>query len=766
MNIKELLDAYTIEIPALQRNYVHGEDTARAKEVREHFLTEFCGVVRAPQKKFDLNFVYGTKTKEDKKFIPVDGQQRLTTLWLLATFLVHRNPGGTANDRKAEWIKRLSKFTYVGRPLAEVTAKSLAMGATRTQLIASGLCRDATCAALVGTLETIENHEQEFGEDFCALENALERVVFEFQDIPQGAEETYIKMNARGKALTQWENFKGKFSELLVDKEKESWDKQIEKLTDDFIKCHDEKDDLEKVLPDAPFFVFMGRVLLYEKEKLLLKNVTNGEKKEKEELQKGFEKFVPNLVALSSYSFDNKDARNLPYVPFEEFKMAMGVDSEHSNLKLDIGEVSKNILKFICWIINIRSNPGLVYPYWQNKGRTLWEVSLRPQNERERDLGLVLYEYSNRFVNIGKTGMDNLALRLVTNIVENDEGDRIGHCLRFFCNGEALYGTAAEGNIEAWQMAEEIQKGRIYSLRNQEVTQAMQRLECELKGRVRIAILDLSKKPHESMMNDLQDNIPTMLRRMRCLEALLKHWKEQNDDNLRSSIFFYEIIPRFEWDGPSEIDFNFKIDGLSDLLRSPNDKCLQRTLVDCKSSAAYLSSKYSGYGAGKFGRDWRKIIQARDMREVFQKGIKIRWHNGTGRYYLYTGSQVRWAYPISDYRIDLLWNNDLCEAFWGECPTELDGRMEKGQINDAGTISRKLNNGLHVYLYADRVVIKAYGIDGQNGREEEKLVESDDISWMPKYLIELRELRFEEFINKGLPAKQGDAQSASLSSAG
>ena len=35
-------------------------------------------------------------------------------------------------------------------------------------------------------------------------------------------------MNARGLQLTQWENFKGKFSEDLCEDIKETWDNEIE----------------------------------------------------------------------------------------------------------------------------------------------------------------------------------------------------------------------------------------------------------------------------------------------------------------------------------------------------------------------------------------------------------------------------------------------------------------------------------------------------------------------------------------------------------
>lgn len=75
-----------IEIPIIQRDYAQG----RKKEgkVRGRFV-EFLIQAFVTQAPVELDFVYGNVRKEDGKsaFIPIDGQQRLTTLWLLHWFL-------------------------------------------------------------------------------------------------------------------------------------------------------------------------------------------------------------------------------------------------------------------------------------------------------------------------------------------------------------------------------------------------------------------------------------------------------------------------------------------------------------------------------------------------------------------------------------------------------------------------------------------------------------------------------------------------------
>ena len=63
MTLSGLLDDYSILIPHLQRNYVHGRDDAHAKEVREHFvksLDECC--INGTE--MNLDVIYGIWDKE------------------------------------------------------------------------------------------------------------------------------------------------------------------------------------------------------------------------------------------------------------------------------------------------------------------------------------------------------------------------------------------------------------------------------------------------------------------------------------------------------------------------------------------------------------------------------------------------------------------------------------------------------------------------------------------------------------------------------
>ena len=79
-NLLSLLKYYEIEVPKLQRDYAQGREDAHSRAVRERFVKDLWEVLRA-EKELNLDLVYGYQ--ESSKLILIDGQQRLTTLWLL-----------------------------------------------------------------------------------------------------------------------------------------------------------------------------------------------------------------------------------------------------------------------------------------------------------------------------------------------------------------------------------------------------------------------------------------------------------------------------------------------------------------------------------------------------------------------------------------------------------------------------------------------------------------------------------------------------------
>ena len=104
-----LISKYTIEIPAIQRDYVQDRLYSDLQKAECDIVGDIEKSLRS-QTKINLHFVYGKV--DNQELIPLDGQQRLTTLFLLHWFLSL----GTLSD---ENNKTLSKFTYETRPSSE-----------------------------------------------------------------------------------------------------------------------------------------------------------------------------------------------------------------------------------------------------------------------------------------------------------------------------------------------------------------------------------------------------------------------------------------------------------------------------------------------------------------------------------------------------------------------------------------------------------------------------------------------------------------------
>ena len=84
---RQLLDEEkSIIIPKVQRDYAYGRQEEKVQDVLDGMLTSIIEAVRDDSNNI-LDFVYGGTYvhKSDKKagLIPLDGQQRLTTLFLL-----------------------------------------------------------------------------------------------------------------------------------------------------------------------------------------------------------------------------------------------------------------------------------------------------------------------------------------------------------------------------------------------------------------------------------------------------------------------------------------------------------------------------------------------------------------------------------------------------------------------------------------------------------------------------------------------------------
>jgi len=226
-----------IEVPLIQRDYAQGRESQ--KDVRNDFLGALHGALSLPPGNsslpLNLDFVYGSlEAGNAPRFLPLDGQQRLTTLFLLHWYLAWRD--GRLSDFKALlWDGRHSRFAYGVRPSSTEFFDALVVFVPEDELDDVPSVRrmledrpwfflhwrlDPTIQGLLTMLDAIHGRFRVSKGLYARLVDE-ERPAITFHLLPLEhfglSDDLYIKMNARGKPLTAFETFKARFEELLKE---------------------------------------------------------------------------------------------------------------------------------------------------------------------------------------------------------------------------------------------------------------------------------------------------------------------------------------------------------------------------------------------------------------------------------------------------------------------------------------------------------------------------------------------------------------------
>src|SRR5256885_4096795 len=115
---KLIEDWQRVEVPLLQRDYAQGRQSQ--KDLRNDFLGAIQTSLSLPPDEWkpplNLDFVYGSlEAGTASRFLPLDGQQRLTTLFLLHWYLAWRD-SRLSEFSTMMWDGGHSRFTYAVRP--------------------------------------------------------------------------------------------------------------------------------------------------------------------------------------------------------------------------------------------------------------------------------------------------------------------------------------------------------------------------------------------------------------------------------------------------------------------------------------------------------------------------------------------------------------------------------------------------------------------------------------------------------------------------
>ncbi len=231
----QLISKYKIEIPIIQRDYAQGRNDEKTKKIRNGFLDSIIESLEA-NKPLELDFVYGNI--ENNVLQPLDGQQRLTTLFLLHWFLVIKK-----TKKLQENTETLRNFSYETRISSrefcnELTTKGaeLGEGITISEKINDSKWfflswkKDPTIKAMLTMLDAIEEKLASLSlEDFEEYWQKLSEnspITFHFKELKDIGltDDLYVKMNARGVALTDFENFKARFEKHIEDNK---WEENV-----------------------------------------------------------------------------------------------------------------------------------------------------------------------------------------------------------------------------------------------------------------------------------------------------------------------------------------------------------------------------------------------------------------------------------------------------------------------------------------------------------------------------------------------------------
>ena len=229
-----------ITIPTLQRDYIYGAETEKTNEVLDNMLGTLKHALETGDEE-TLDFIYGSESKA-KEFMPLDGQQRLTTLFLLhfyAALIAKDNEGNSLVSE--DDFKLLGRFSYATRNCTvtfceqmliekhEILSRHIANAQlTDKMLFASYLedlddfrgsfYTDPSVISMIVVLDRIHSVFHGMTDMWAKLTGNDCPINFYLLDfgIFNLSDDLYTKMNSRGKPLTTFEIFKAKLHKRIL----------------------------------------------------------------------------------------------------------------------------------------------------------------------------------------------------------------------------------------------------------------------------------------------------------------------------------------------------------------------------------------------------------------------------------------------------------------------------------------------------------------------------------------------------------------------
>jgi Protein of unknown function DUF262 len=421
-----------IEIPIIQRDYAQGRDGK--EELRKNFLTALLKVVSG--KPLELDFVYGSV--KNKVLQPLDGQQRLTTLFLLHWFVAVKE-----NKLDDELKKLLTKFTYETRTSSRVFCNELVnKGIDFNKLLETdyydiekikpknnGLSksiidsswfflswkRDPTIKSMLTMLDSIHHTFK----DKTEVWDKLNKISFHYIELQNFglSDDLYIKMNARGKPLTNFENFKAKFEQYVKQNDWEAnteaietFSHQIDTLWTDLFwsyRDNDNKidDSILKFISNTAILFYAQSIEIYD------------DKNEKEDVRKELERKSKNKSITDEAVKRERIERRITKL-FNDYSTIQAEDFATK----EAFEYLKECLDIYCKDNNDKLNTELLLWDYKSKDSSLFKDLIKVKNSPTYKQRVLFYAQSNYLKNVGsEVTIETFSewLRVVRNIIEN-----------------------------------------------------------------------------------------------------------------------------------------------------------------------------------------------------------------------------------------------------------------------------------------------------------------------------------------------------------
>lgn len=399
----KLLNDVKIIIPLIQRDYAQGRE--QDSEIREAFLSRIFRALDGEP--LNMDFVYGRI--ENKTFYPLDGQQRLTTLFLLHWYFAFKE------KKLSNSITEIfEKFSYETRISSEKFCKylskfnevhSLSGGNDELSSIiinqswfASSWKNDPTIKAMLIMLDAINNKFCERTK-FSKISNGFELLIdntnpiitFDFIELKDFNldDDLYIKMNARGKILDGFELFKSELDKKL----KKSF--ELSSIASSLITDFDGK--------YLDFFFEIDKST---------KKINYGNY---------FLNFI--IKCLSFFEFQHsKDAQAFPDGTSEIFKTSFQMNESKITI-ININSLIK-ILDLLKTSNDLNTLNGVFYEYFIDEKDLLSKTA--EDNKFSYTPLLRFYAYIGFIDKFGRTNITALEqwMRIISNVTENTDYDK------------------------------------------------------------------------------------------------------------------------------------------------------------------------------------------------------------------------------------------------------------------------------------------------------------------------------------------------------